>query len=64
MTESPRPRPVILLVAGGWSHDVLADEFTSRYSRDYDVRVVTDVLTVTDVAAQIIAGGQPIALIG
>ncbi|MCW2790369.1 MAG: response regulator [Aeromicrobium sp.] len=64
MTESPRPRPVILLVAGGWSHDVLVDEFTSRYSRDYDVRVVTDVLTVTDVAAQIIAGGQPIALIG
>ncbi len=64
MSESPRPSPVILLVATGDSHDVLVEEFSSRYARDYDVRVVTEVLDVTDVAAQIIAGGQPIALIG
>lgn len=64
MSESPRPSPVILLVATAWSHDVLVDEFASRYGRDYDVQVVTEVLDVTDVAARIIAGGQPIALIG
>ncbi|MET0930182.1 MAG: FAD-dependent oxidoreductase [Aeromicrobium sp.] len=63
MTETPRPRPVILLVATDTSSPVLADEFGSRYGRDYDVRVVTDVLGVTDHAAQIIADGQPIALI-
>ncbi|MCW2829990.1 MAG: response regulator, partial [Aeromicrobium sp.] len=42
MTESPRPRPVILLVVTEGSRGVLGDEFTSRYGRDYDVRVLTD----------------------
>lgn len=63
MTESPRPRPVILLVSTEKHRAVLADEFTSRYARDYDVRLTTDVLMVTDLAAEIIADGQPIALI-
>ena len=64
MTESPRPTPVILLVATDRTRGVLVEEFGSRYARDYDVRVVTDVLDVTDVAARLVAGGQPIALIG
>ncbi|WP_332642592.1 FAD-dependent oxidoreductase [Aeromicrobium sp.] len=63
MTETPRPKPVILLVVTETSRAVLADEFSSRYARDYDVRIVTDVLTVTDYAASVIVDGQPIALI-
>ena len=64
MTETPRPSPVILLVVTDASKEILGSEFSSRYARDYDVRVVTDVLTVTDYAASVIADGQPIALIG
>src|SRR5687768_10709319 len=63
MTETPRPKPVILLVVTETSRAILADEFSSRYARDYDVRIVTDVLTVTDYAASVIIDGQPIALI-
>ncbi len=63
MTEPPRPRPVILLVVTEASRAVLTDEFASRYARDYDVRAVTDVYTVTDYAASLIADGQPIAVI-
>ena len=63
MTEPPRPQPVILLVATEKSRRVLDAEFSSRYGRDYDVRVLTDVLTITDDAASLIADGQPIALI-
>lgn len=63
MTETPRPSPVILVVATDDSRTVLAEEFGSRYGRDYDIRVVTDVLGVTDYAASLIADGQPIALI-
>ncbi|MDR7087489.1 thioredoxin reductase (NADPH) [Aeromicrobium panaciterrae] len=63
MTETPRPKPVILLVVTETSRAVLTDEFSSRYARDYDIRVVTDVLTVTDYAASVIVEGQPIALI-
>ncbi len=64
MTELPRPRPVILLVATDESCAVFDQEFANRYGRDYDIRVVTDVLRITDYAASLIAGGQPIALIG
>ncbi|NRQ50161.1 FAD-dependent oxidoreductase [Aeromicrobium stalagmiti] len=64
MTETPRPTPVILLVTTQDHRDVLQDEFESRYARDYDIRVTTDVLGVTDHAAAIIADGQGIALIG
>ncbi|MEO6604525.1 MAG: FAD-dependent oxidoreductase [Aeromicrobium sp.] len=64
MTETPRPSPVILLVVTDESRAALEDEFSSRYARDYDVRMVTDLLTVTEYAARVIADGQPIALIG
>ena len=64
MTVTPRPRPVILLVVTEESRPVLQDEFASRYDRDYDVRVTTDVLGVTDLSATLVADGQPIALIG
>ncbi|MFI5427978.1 hypothetical protein [Aeromicrobium sp. UC242_57] len=51
MTESTRPSPVILLVATGHSRDVLADEFGSRYARDYDVRTVSGPDGVRELAA-------------
>lgn len=63
MTESPRPRPVILLVVTDGHREVLSAEFESRYARDYDVRTTTDVLGVTDLAAEVIGAGQAIALI-
>ncbi|QGG42054.1 FAD-dependent oxidoreductase [Aeromicrobium yanjiei] len=63
MSESSRPSPIILVVASDEHRTVLTDEFASRYARDYDVQVTTDVLGVTDLAAMVIAGGRHIALI-
>jgi thioredoxin reductase (NADPH) len=64
MTESPRQKPVILLVATGASRDVLEDEFRSRYSRDYDVRTLLGPGGCVEAATQLVADGRRIALLG
>jgi thioredoxin reductase (NADPH) len=64
MTESPRQKPVILLVATDASRDVLEDEFRSRYARDYDVRTLLGPSGCVQAATDLIADGRRIALLG
>lgn len=64
MTESTRPIPVILLVGTPHSCDVLADEFGSRYARDYDVRAVVGPGGAVELAEDLVASGRQIAVIG
>lgn len=64
MSESTRPKPVILIVATEKNQQALADEFASRYARDYDVRTVVGSEHAPVAAREIVAAGQRIALIG
>jgi thioredoxin reductase (NADPH) len=64
MTESPRQKPVILLVTTEATRDVLEDEFRSRYSRDYDVRTLLGPGGCVEAATQLVADGRRIALLG
>jgi thioredoxin reductase (NADPH) len=64
MTESPRQKPVILLVATETSRDVLEDEFRSRYARDYDVRTLLGPGGCVEAATELVADGRRIALLG
>ncbi|KAA1372494.1 FAD-dependent oxidoreductase [Aeromicrobium fastidiosum] len=64
MTESPRPKPVILLVATAESRDVLENEFRGRYARDYDVRTLLGPDGVLEPAGALVAEGRQIALVG
>ena len=47
MTDSAPGNPVILVVATPEHHASLADEFASRYGRDYDLHVVEAALRRT-----------------
>ncbi|MCD9198567.1 FAD-dependent oxidoreductase [Aeromicrobium wangtongii] len=64
MSESPRQRPVILLVSSRTHRDALEDEFRSRYWRDYDVRTLEGIDGAADAAAALVHDGHPIALLG
>lgn len=64
MTESPRHKPVILLVATEGNRDILDLEFRSRYARDYDVRAIRGPEGVTSTAETLVAEGRPIAWAG
>ena len=64
MTESPRHKPVILLVATEETRDLLDEEFRSRYGRDYDVRAILGPQGVTATAQALVDEGRPIAWAG
>jgi thioredoxin reductase (NADPH) len=62
MTEQ-QPQPVILVVSATDHHDVLADEFASRYGRDYDVQVADGLQQAYDMTPYLKAEGRRVALI-
>jgi thioredoxin reductase (NADPH) len=62
MSESPRQKPVILVVATATSRDGLEDEFRSRYARDYDVRTLQGTEGAVADARALVAAGRQIAL--
>ena len=64
MSESPRAKPVILLVTTAESRDVIENEFRSRYARDYDVRTLQGPGGAVEAAADLLADGRQIALLG
>jgi thioredoxin reductase (NADPH) len=64
MSESPRAKPVILLVTTAHSRDVLEDEFRSRYARDYDVRTLEGPGGAVEAATDLVVDGRHIALLG
>jgi thioredoxin reductase (NADPH) len=63
MTETPRARPVLLLVVAAEHLPVVESEF-GRYSRDYDVVCVPDADTARTTVARLRDTGQQVALIG
>jgi thioredoxin reductase (NADPH) len=62
MTETPSD-PVILVVASAEHRAALADEFGSRYGRDYDLRVVDDGPEAYALKGHLMSEGCQIALI-
>ncbi len=62
MTESPG-NPVILVVATPEHHAALADEFASRYARDYDLHVVQGGAEAYELKHYLMTEGRQIALI-
>ncbi len=62
MTESPG-NPVILVVATPEHHAALADEFASRYARDYDLHVVQGGSEAYELKHYLMSEGRQIALI-
>ncbi|MET0467446.1 MAG: FAD-dependent oxidoreductase [Aeromicrobium sp.] len=63
MSESPRRKPVILIVGTADSRDRLEDEFRSRYARDYDVRTLEGIDGAAADAAALLGDGRQIAVI-
>ena len=64
MTESPRQKPVILLVATEATRNALEDEFRSRYARDYDVRTLLGPGGCVEAVTELVTDGRRIALLG
>jgi thioredoxin reductase (NADPH) len=64
MTESPRQKPVILLVATEASRDILENEFRGRYARDYDVRTLLGPGGALEATTALLDDGRRIALLG
>src|SRR6185312_8274857 len=56
-------RPVILVVAATEHRDGLADEFASRYGRDYDLQVAEGLHEAYDLAPYLKSEGRQVALI-
>jgi thioredoxin reductase (NADPH) len=63
MTESPPGNPVILVVATPEHHASLADEFASRYARDYDLHVVEGGAAAYELKGYLMSEGRQVALI-
>ena len=54
---------MILVVASSQHHAALADEFASRYARDYDLRVVEGAQEAYTLKGELMSKGRQIALI-
>lgn len=63
MTESAPGSPVILVVATPEHHATLADEFASRYARDYDVQVVEGGAAAYELKGYLMCEGRQVALV-
>ena len=63
MTESALGNPVILVVATPEHHASLADEFASRYARDYDLHVVEGGAAAYELKGYLMSEGRQVALI-
>lgn len=62
MTDSP-PLPVILVVTSAEHHASLADEFASRYARDYDLHVVEGGEQAYALKGYLMSEGRQVALV-
>src|SRR5215212_1465520 len=63
MTESAPGNPVILVVATPEHHATLADEFASRYARDYDLQVVEGGAKAYELKGYLMSEGRQVALV-